>query len=97
MAKELFCPNCGPEFKLTLKGDGNGVCGKCGGTFTPGPEPKVVTVGEFDGLKGDVETLKKGQAEIHELLTKRPSDPKATPEATVDGQEQEADEEDEDL
>jgi len=75
MAKELFCPSCGPGFKLITKDNGDGVCASCNGTFHPGPEPKLVAVGEFDELKGRVVKLEGENAELRKLLPKPPDKP----------------------
>lgn len=76
MVKDLDRPNCGAGHKLVWKSDGNGVCGTCNGTFTPGPEPKLVAVGEFDAMKGRVAKLEADNAELRELLGKK-AEPKA--------------------
>jgi len=62
MSKELNCPNCGPGHLLVPKTDGTGVCGTCQGTFTPGPEPKAVAIGEFDALEHRVAALEASRA-----------------------------------
>jgi hypothetical protein len=64
----MECPNCGPGHKLVWKESGDGVCGVCGGTFKPGPEPKLVGIGEFDVLKGKVEKLEADNADLRKLL-----------------------------
>jgi len=88
MAKELHCPNCGPDHKLIWKENGDCVCSTCNGTFHPGPEPKLVGVGEFDVLKGKVTRLEADNAELRELLKgKPPADPDTTDETPDDDEE----------
>jgi hypothetical protein len=77
MAKELDCPNCGPGHKLVPKANGDGVCATCNGTFTPGPEPKLVAIGEFDEMKGRVDKLEADNAELRALLGKPADEPPA--------------------
>ena len=71
MPKDLDCPNCGPGHKLVSKDNGDGVCAACGGTFRPGPEPKLVGVGEFDEIKGRLSKIESENKELRELLNKK--------------------------
>ncbi len=87
MAKDLHCPNCGPDHKLVWKDNGDCVCPTCNGTFHPGPEPKLVGIGEFDELKGKVTKLEADNAELRELLKGKST---AT-EATADADDEEED------
>ena len=95
MVKEYECPNCGPGHKLVGKENGQGVCATCGGTFTPGPEPRLVAVGEFDAMKGRVEKVEKENAELRELLKQRPApDVPPAPKVTPDDPPEEDEEDD---
>jgi hypothetical protein len=89
----LDCPNCGSGHKLVWKTDGTGVCGSCNGTFTPGPESKLVADGEFDEVKGRVAKLEKENDELRGLLRKpteaKPAEPKAEGEDTKGPEDEE--------
>lgn len=90
MAKELTCPNCGPDYTLVPKANGDAVCPTCNGTFHPGPEPKVVAVGEYEELKGRVSKLETDNRELRERLGKPLGDPpQKTEEPAADDDEDE--------
>jgi len=94
MAKELTCPNCGPDHKLIEKTDGDLVCGFCNGTFHPGIEPKVVAIGEFDEVKQRLAKVEADNLELRELVSAGkpiPDDEDAKDEPIVTPEETEQD------
>ncbi len=100
MAKELHCPNCGAA--CVPKEDGSTVCPSCGGTFHfKEGEAHLVDVGEYDRLKGKVNQLEAGQAELRELLGKpaaKPDDPSdpSDPTDPTDPEDEDEDDDEED-
>lgn len=100
MAKELKCPNCGAA--AVQKQDGCCVCTnkECGGTFTfKEGEARLAGVGEYEQLKGKVEQIEAHQAEIDELVGRKPKPDEILPDdppADPHGNDPEDDEEEED-
>lgn len=93
--KELKCPNCGAV--AVPKEDGSCVCPKCGGTFSfKDGEAHLANVGEYDQLKGKVDQLEAGQAELRELLGK-PEPPPADPADPDEGPDEIEDDDEEDF
>ncbi len=86
--KELKCPNCGAT--CAAKDDGSCVCAACGGSFTfHDGEARLTDIGEYDRLKGRVDAIEAGQADLRELLGKpaqlpAPGDDPADPSEPAD-------------
>jgi len=67
MPEKMRCPNCGAG--VALDKQGKAICSECGGSFAwQDAKAKLVGVGDFDQVKGEIGTLRESVEAIKKHL-----------------------------